>query len=114
MPVRDRDLPTETRLDRLGEASARLCFHDEEPAEDRRRDPAVPPRISQKARRGKESRSGEEGLELQGFETPSVEPATRTPNVCGLKSQEDPPTLCRLSRPTPLRQRALQPAGPCR
>ena len=48
-------------------------------------------RVSEKGQRKKASRSGEDGFE----------PAVPTFNVSRLKSQEDSPTLCRLSRPTP-------------
>ncbi len=100
---------------RLWEASAPLLFKDEESAEDRRRrDPPAPGEISRKGQREKASRTDEDGFELPGFETLSAEPATRTLNVCHLKSQEDSATLCRPARSTPLQQRALKPVGPAR
>ena len=58
-------------------------------------------RVSEKGQRKKASRSGEDGFDLEGFQTLSAEPAVPTFNVSRLESQEDSPTLCRLSRPTP-------------
>ena len=93
----------------LRQALAPLLFDDEElEAERGRRDPVLPARPSDSAKRKKVKRRTEEGLPLHSLETLLAAMGTRARHRCRLPSEPDAPCVQRLTEPTPLQQRALE------
>lgn len=96
----------------LRRALAPLLFEDEHLPQARAdRDPVVKAEISEVARQKKASRTSSEGFELHSFETLFSELATRTLNICRLKSDETSPTFSQVTQATPFQQRVWQLLG---
>jgi len=97
-------------------ALAPLLFHDEElEAQRKTRDPVAPAEPSPSAKEKKRRRKTADGLTLQSFKDLIMDLGTRAKSLCRLRADPDPtpnpPTITRISDPTPLQARAFQLLG---
>jgi len=93
-------------------ALAPILFTDEQLPEDRkRRDPVLPAKPSESAKRKKAMHQTEEGLPVHSFETLMADLATRCRVTNRLKSNEVSLTFSQVPDPTPIQARAYELLG---
>lgn len=94
---------------RMLKSLAPLLFQDEELDERcETRDPVTPAKPSASVKRKKTLRLTPDGFEIHSFQTLLSELATRSRNLCRVKSDPAGPALYELTEPTPLQERAFQ------
>jgi hypothetical protein len=85
-----------------------LLFDDEELEENRWvRDPVAPAKTSETALRKKSMKTTTDGHCVHSFTTLLEELATRTKNICSIKTKPDSPPFVRITEPTPLQKNAM-------
>lgn len=96
----------------MRQALAPILFEDDRLEEERkRRDPILPAKPSESAKRKKATHRTEDGFPVHSFETLAAELATRCRNTYRLKSEDSGLTFKQVSDPTPLQARAYQLLG---
>lgn len=96
----------------MRKALAPILFEDDKLEEERkRRDPILPAKPSESAKRKKATHRTEDGFPVHSFETLAAELATRCRNTYRLKSDDSGLTFKQVSDPTPLQARAYQLLG---
>lgn len=96
----------------MRKALAPILFEDDRLEEERkRRDPILPAKPSESAKRKKATHRTEDGFPVHSFETLAAELATRCRNTYRLKSEDSGLTFKQVSDPTPLQARAYQLLG---
>ncbi len=93
-------------------ALAPILFEDEElPQQRRLRDPILPAKPSERAKRKKRTHLRDEGLPVHSFETLMAELASRGRNTYRLKSDNQTPTFSQMPKSTQLQARAYELLG---